>query len=60
VDTSSLAVAQAPTGRVFNYLFQFAVNAGTAQDVSSLTVGAGALGDGHQAVPVTIQVAVAR
>ncbi|MDH6138112.1 hypothetical protein P3T35_000089 [Kitasatospora sp. GP30] len=60
VDASSVATIPAPAGRVFNYDFRFALKASTAKGITSLTVGAGAVGDAHYAAPVTIPVAVVR
>ncbi|GAA1068971.1 hypothetical protein GCM10009665_74990 [Kitasatospora nipponensis] len=61
-DTSSLArpLESGPYGRVLNFDFRFALAAGTAPEVTSLTVSAGALADGHFAETVGTRVAVER
>jgi hypothetical protein len=62
VDTSSLAapLPNGPYGHVVNYLFRFSVAKNVPSDITSLTVGAGALADGHYAAEVTTPVAVVR
>ncbi|GAA1964807.1 hypothetical protein GCM10009738_45520 [Kitasatospora viridis] len=59
-DASAVQVLSAPSGRVFEYEFRFALAPTTAQGIGKLTVAAGAIGDGHYAAPVSTEVSVTR
>jgi hypothetical protein len=60
VDTSSIATNGAATNRVYNYLFRVSLNTSAPMDATSISMSAGALGDGHYAALQATQVSVVR
>lgn len=57
-DSSSVVNSPAPAGQSTTYEFRYVLNKSTAKDVTSFTMSAGAIGDGHYAAPVNMLQAV--